>query len=204
MMDIRIVHGFNTMDGGKKSVGPLESGYGALGYSAEIYRWGASNIFNVRLLTSGAIDGLIEEQRNNPARVWVGHSHGAYICCAAHKALPDDVQPPEALVLIQSAMHTDAALPPLPIVVRYNHGDWATWWGERWRRWNPVSWVCRHPWGAAGTYGFDDPHDLVIQVDTDSPRHGEHRIKGHSAHGGHADYWATYDLRRIGLRVDLG
>lgn len=198
MILARVGHGFNVLDGGKKSVGPLRDGYARHG-EAELYTWGASNLFNVRVLTQGAIDGLIAEQDERPAKVWAGHSHCAYVMCEAYKALPEHIQPPQGLVLIQPAMQVDYPLPDLPIVVRYNRGDWATWWGKRWRRVNPVSWFKRHPWGAAGTYGFDSPHDKVLQVDTDSPRHGEHRIKGHSAHGGHGDYWATYDLRRLGL-----
>ena len=193
---IRIAHGYNVVDGGAKSVGPLRDGYKKLGMEAEIYAWGASRLLNVRRRTPDAIDGLIQEQEERAARVWAGHSHGAYICCEAIKALPDHVEPPQALILIQPAMRRDYSLPHLPIVVRFNHGDWATWWGERWRR---VVFWSKGPFGDAGTYGFNGPHDKVIQVDTDSPRHGEHRISGHSAHGGHGDYWAQHDLTRLGL-----
>lgn len=193
---IRFVHGFNVRDGGESSLGPLSAEYHRqMREPVELFSWGWSGVLSVRFKTGGAIESFIQRQRECPARVWVGHSHGCHIICAALEALPDDVEPPEALILLQPAMHVDYDLPYKPILVRYNPGDLAVWWGKQWRRFNPVSWVKRHPWGAAGRYGFNRPHDLVLQVDTSTNPHGQAAYRGHGV--GTPAYWGEHDANFI-------
>lgn len=192
---IRLVHGFNVWDGGWSSLGPLRDGYRLYGHDTEIFSWGQSTLLSVRLKTAGAVESFIERQEKYPARMWVGHSHGAYVCTRAFESLPDHVEPPEAIVLVQPAMRTCYRLPDTArVVVRHNPHDLAVWMGKQWRRLNPVSWFARHPWGVAGRYGFDAlPRDGVA-IDTSDPAHGKCAIRGHSAHGGQGDYWARVDL----------
>lgn len=194
---IRFVHGFNVPDGGKKSLGPLADEYARqLRERTVLFKWGWSSLFSVRFRTRGAVSQLIERQRIDPARVWVGHSHGCHIICTAYRSLPDDVEPPEALVLLQPAMHTDYKLPFVPTLVRYNPHDTAVWWGRQWRRLNPVSWFWRHPWGAAGRYGFENPNRVTHQVDTSVETHGGYAHRGHGV-GSPASYWAHHDASWI-------
>ncbi len=194
---IRFVHGFNVSDGGQNSLGPLSAEYSrCLQESVALFKWGWSGLFSVRFRTGGAIDGLIDRQRKNPARVWVGHSHGCHIICTAYQSLPDDVEPPEALILLQPAMNTSYRLPFVPTLVRYNPYDKAVWWGRQWRRLNPVSWFVRHPWGAAGKYGFEHPNRLTHQVDTSVATHGDCAHRGHGA-GAPPEYWGNHDSEWI-------
>lgn len=192
---IRLIHGFNVWDGGWSSLGPLRDGYRARGHSTEIFSWGPSSLLSVRLKTAGAIEEFIARQEQYPARLWVGHSHGALVCCRAFESLPDHIEPPEAMILVQPAMHADYRLPDTArLVVRYNPHDLAVLAGKCWRTLNPVSWFVRHPWGAAGRYGFARlPRDSVA-IDTADAAHGDFAIRGHSAHGGHGGYWAGVDL----------
>lgn len=195
---IRFCHGFNVRDGGQRSLGDLATEYSRqLQMPALLFNWGWSRVTTVRFRTGGAIDDFIQRQRENPARVWVGHSHGCHIICTAYRSLPDDVEPPEALVLIQPAMNVNYRLPFVPILVRYNPHDLAVKLGQIWRRVNPVSWFWRHPWGAAGRYGFDNPTRLTRQVDTSVKTHGQSAYRGHSVDGGSPEYWGEHDAQWI-------
>lgn len=194
---IRFCHGFNVHDGGKRSLGELSIEYTRyLRMPARLFSWGWSSLFSVRFRTIGAVDKFIQMQRDSPARVWVGHSHGCHIICTAYQSLPDDVEPPEALVLIQPAMNVNYKLPFVHTLVRYNPHDLAVKFGQVWRKVNPVSWIWKHPWGAAGRYGFDNPTRLTRQVDTSVEAHGECAHKGHGA-GKPPSYWAAHDAEWI-------
>lgn len=188
-MRVALLHGFNVRDGGEATLGAWESCLRTAGHDAQLFDYGWVGPIRVRLENMDVVDRLADWR----PEVIIGHSNGATIAWRYAQT----GAPLAGVVAVQPALHTKARWPSnvKRIACLYNPGDWAVYAGKLWRLLNPVSWFVRHPWGAAGRYGFKHTDRRFSQYNTARdplfPYRG-HSISQLSTAG--ARYWAMYSL----------
>lgn len=197
-MRIALVHGFNVWDGGEASLGDWDSALHTAGHNTWLIDYGWTGLLRVRLENMNVVDSL---ERYRPD-VIIGHSNGAAIAWQYAQT----GAPLAGVVCVQPALNTETVWPANVgrIVCLYNGDDWAVLAGKVWRLLNPVSWFRRHPWGAAGRYGFERA-DRRFDLDRrfrqfDTARDPHHPYCGHSiSHlsrdGAH--YWARRAFNEV-------
>ena len=159
------IHGFNTSDGGRKSLGDTTPYLTYAGWWPQRFCWGWTFTFRLALRTKTAAEALAELIQ--PGDLLVCHSHGYQVAQQALELNPVRVQ----MLAYNPAARRDSV--PHPSVARaviaYAPDDTALWWGAGWRkatRMAPWRWRNPHPWGRLGRYGPDyrDPRVKALPL----------------------------------------
>jgi len=160
-MKIALLHGFNVSDGGKGTLGLWASTLRDAGHDAALLDYGWVGPLRVRIENMDVVERLNELRPD----VIIGHSNGAAI---AWQYMMQKCATMRGVVCVQPALNVDTVWPwrVNRIITLYNPHDYAVLWGRRWRIVNPVSWFVRHPWGAAGRYGFRKTDRRFTQLNT--------------------------------------
>lgn len=141
MSRIILVYGFNTSDGGAKTVARLSPYLRRLGYEVITYDYGYRFLLGALVKGKSDAKGLVDLYQ--PGDIVIGHSNGCKLIAMAIEM----GMPVVRTIFIHPALDKDW-VPPLKhpvqrIDVYYSHLDKATWWAQ----FSPWK------WGGMGTYG---------------------------------------------------
>lgn len=186
-MRVHLIHGFNVSDGGRGSIGNLQSALRAASLTPVLHDYGWTGPLRLRLRNRSVVRKLLAEIE--PGEAVAAHSNGALIC---RRLVLEDPHRLSAAVLIQPCVRRDLIWPAqLRLLCLHNPYDYAVQLGRMWGRLSTlVTPFSPHGWGAAGYYGFSVDQDNVTSWDT-SANYWSVPARGHSTalRPPAVDYW---------------
>lgn len=151
-----LVHGFNVRDGGRATIGQLETFFSAKGIPCIVFNYHWLGVFGT-YAKNGKIARRISKAAESAAKaghrvVAVGHSNG---CAILHRATIEQQARIEHLIYINPALDKNRA--PGGEVNRLD-----VWHSPSDKPVKIAKWLPKHPWGEMGATGYDGDDERIF------------------------------------------